>query len=95
MGVTTDQLAGDAVDHTFKLEAPFFPSQLAVIHHLEQQVAELPLQVIEVTALNGVGDFVGFFQSVGDDAGVSLLDVPRATVLRVAQAVHEVQQVFK
>ncbi|MNT51291.1 hypothetical protein D3C72_1882520 [compost metagenome] len=89
--MTTDQLAGDAVDHAIKLEAPFFPGQLAVINHLEQQIAEFTLQMIEVPSLDGIGDFVGFFKGVRDDSGVGLLDVPRAAVLRVAQAVHQVQ----
>jgi hypothetical protein len=62
--MAADQLAGDAVDHAGELETPFFPGQLAVIDHLEQQVAQLTLQVIEVTALDGVGDFVGFFEGV-------------------------------
>ncbi|MNQ99137.1 hypothetical protein D3C85_1148600 [compost metagenome] len=93
--MTANQLAGDAVDHALKLEAPFFPGQLAVINHLEQQIAQFTLQVIEVTALNGVRHFVGFLQGMGDDGPVRLLDVPRTTVLRVAQAVHQVQQIFK
>ncbi len=93
--MTTDQLAGDAVDHPGEFEAPFFPGQLAVIHHLEQQIAQLALQVIEVAALDGVGHFVGFFEGVRDDGRVGLLDVPRATVLRIAQTVHQVEQVFK
>ncbi len=65
MGMATDQLAGDAVDHAGKFEAIFFPGQLAVVHHLKQQVAQLALQVIEVAALDGIGHFVGFFQGMG------------------------------
>ena len=61
MRMTTDQLAGDAVDHTGKLKAPFFARQLAVIDNLKQQVAKLALQMIEIAALDGVGHFVGFF----------------------------------
>ncbi|KWV87284.1 hypothetical protein PFLmoz3_03132 [Pseudomonas fluorescens] len=90
-----NQLTSDAVDHAGKFEAPFFPGQLAVIHHLEQQVAQLALQMVKVAALDGVGHFIGFFQRVRDDGGVGLLDVPRAAVLRVAQAAHQVQQVFE
>ena len=89
--MTANQLARDAIDHASELEASFLPGQLAVINHLEQQVAQLTLQVIEVTALDGVGDFIGFLEGVRDDGGVGLPDVPRATVLRVAQAVHQVQ----
>jgi len=95
MGVTTNQLAGDAVDHAVEFEAPFFPGQLAVIDHLEQQVAQLTLQVLEVAALDGVGDFVSLLQGVGDNRRVGLLDVPGTAVLRVAQTGHEVEQVLK
>ncbi|MCY1186429.1 hypothetical protein D9M73_273020 [compost metagenome] len=62
---------------------------------MEQQIAQLALQVLEIAALNGVSDLVGLFDSVWDDAGVVLLQVPRAAVLRVAQAGHEMQQVVK
>ncbi|MNP64146.1 hypothetical protein D3C76_1596210 [compost metagenome] len=51
--------------------------------------------MIEVTALDGIGDFIGFLEGVRDDGRVGLLDVPRATELRVAQAIHQVQQIFK
>ncbi|MNZ91440.1 hypothetical protein D3C78_1104270 [compost metagenome] len=91
--MATDQLAGDAVDDPGKLEATLFTGQLAVVDHLEQQIAQLTLQVLEIAALDGVGHFVGFFEGVGDDACVGLLEVPRATVLRVTQAGHEVEQV--
>ncbi|MNE74476.1 hypothetical protein D3C80_1705590 [compost metagenome] len=93
MRVTADQLAGDAVDHSVEFETAFFARQLAVVNHLEQQVTEFALQVLEVAALDGVGDFVGFFEGVGDDGRVGLLEVPRAAILRVAQAGHEVEQV--
>jgi hypothetical protein len=93
--VTADQLAGDAVDHAGEFEAPFFLGQLAVIDDLKQQIAEFALQMIEVATLDGVGHFVGFFEGVRDDRRVGLLDIPRATVLRIAQTVHQVQQVFK
>ena len=95
MRVAPNELAGDAVDHAIELETPLLPGQLAVVDHLEQQVAQLTLQVLEVTALDGVGDFVGLFEGMRDDARVVLLQVPWATVLRVAQAGHEVQQVFE
>ncbi|MOA48289.1 hypothetical protein D3C78_1710180 [compost metagenome] len=90
MGMAADQFARDAVDHASKFEAPFFQCQLAVIHHLEQQVAQLALQVLEITALDGVGHFVGLLQGMWHDAGVVLLEVPRAAELRVAQAGHQV-----
>ena len=43
---------------------------------LEQQVAELVLQVGEVAAGDGVGHLVGFLQRVGRDRREGLLQVP-------------------
>ena len=93
--MTADQLAGDAVDHPGKLKTPFFARQLAVIHHLKQQIAQLALQVFKVTLLDGIGDLVGLFKGVGHDRLVGLLDVPRTTVLRVTQPGHEMEQVVE
>ncbi|MNN35448.1 hypothetical protein D3C81_1492980 [compost metagenome] len=93
--MAANQLAGNAVHHAIELETPLFPGQLAVVDHLEQQVAQLTLQVLEIAALDGVGDLVGFLDGVGNDTRVVLLQVPRAAVLRVAQTGHEVQQVFE
>ncbi|MNN07168.1 hypothetical protein D3C81_1199860 [compost metagenome] len=89
------QLVGNAVDHLVETEALLFAGQLRVVDDLEQQVAELLAQVGEVATLDGVGDFIGFFQGVGDDARVVLLQVPRAAMLRIAQARHQVQQVVE
>ncbi|MNI49767.1 hypothetical protein D3C73_1043940 [compost metagenome] len=93
--MAADELARDAVDDAGKLKAPFFPCQLAVINHLEQQITQLALQVIEVASLDGVGHLVGFLKGVRDDGGIGLLDVPGTAELRVAQTAHQVQQVFK
>ena len=83
MRVPTQQLAGDSVDHRVELEAPFFLCQLAVIDDLKQQIAQLAWQVIEVAAFDGIGHFVGFFQGMRHDAGVILLQIPRAAMLRI------------
>ena len=42
-----------------------------------------------ITALNGVGNFVSFFDGVRRDAGKGLLAIPRATRLRIAKAGHD------
>ncbi|MNZ82074.1 hypothetical protein D3C78_1007610 [compost metagenome] len=95
VGMATDQLGGDAVDHRGEVEAALLAAQLAVVDHLEQQVAELARQVGEVAALDGVGHLVGLLEGMRDDARIVLLEVPRAAVLRVAQASHQVQQVVQ
>jgi hypothetical protein len=95
MGVAPNQLAGDAIDHSGEFETPLLLGQLAVIHHLKQQVAQLAAQLLEIALLDGVGDLVGFFQGEWNDARVILLEVPGAAELRVAQPGHEVQKVLQ
>ncbi|MDT4788914.1 hypothetical protein FQZ97_213020 [compost metagenome] len=93
--MAADQLAGDGIHHAGELEAPLLLRQLAVIHHLEQQVAKFTGQMVEVATLDGVGHLVGFLDRVRNDAGVVLLQVPGAAILRVAQPGHQVQQVVE
>ncbi len=93
--MSTDQLAGDAVHHLVESEAILFASQLAVIDHLEQQVAQFLAQLREIPLLYGVRYFVGFFQGVRDDGRVALLEIPGAAEFGIAQARHEVEQVVE
>ena len=53
--------------------------------HLQQQVAELVLQVVHVAAVDRVGDFVGFFDRVRRDAREILREIPRAATVGRAQ----------
>ncbi|RMO84044.1 hypothetical protein ALQ33_05543 [Pseudomonas syringae pv. philadelphi] len=94
MRMATQQLAGNPVHHAVKLEAPFLFGQLGVKNHLKQQVAQLTLQMIKIALLNGIRHFIGFFQRMRHDAGVRLLQIPRATELRITQPGHEVKQIF-
>ena len=50
-----------------------------VEHDLEQEVAELVLEVGEIAARNGVGDLIGFFERVGDDGREILLPGPKGS----------------
>ncbi len=63
-------------------------------HHLQQQVAEFVAQVVEVAAVDRVGDFVGFLDGVRRDGGEALLQVPGAAALWIAQPRHDRQQAF-
>jgi hypothetical protein len=47
-----------------------------VEHHLQQQVAQLVLQIGQVVAVDRIGDFVGFLDGVRRDAGEILLTGP-------------------
>ena len=95
VGMATDQLAGDGIDHRGELEAPFLTGQLAVVDDLKQQVAQLTGQMIEVAALDSIRDLVSLFQRMRHDARVVLLQIPGAAMLRIAQAGHQVQEVVE
>ncbi|RMQ54470.1 hypothetical protein ALQ01_05585 [Pseudomonas savastanoi pv. glycinea] len=92
--MATQQLAGNTVDDVVEFKPAFLFGQLRIEDHLKQQVTQLTLQMVEVALLDGIGHFVGFFQRMRHDAGVGLLQVPRATRLRITQPGHEVQQVL-
>ncbi len=47
---------------------------------LEQEIAELVLEIVHVAARDRLGDLVGLFDGVGRDRGEVLLDIPGAPV---------------
>ena len=50
-----------------KANAPASSRHARVIDDLQQEIAELVLEVGEIAALDGVGDLVGFLDRVGRD----------------------------
>ncbi len=66
-----------------------------MINHLEQEIAELVLQRVEIVARDRVGDLVGFLDGVGRDGREALLDVPRTAGVLVAQARHDGEQIVE
>ena len=50
MRMAADHLAGDRVDDVIEREAPLFGSHLRVIDHLEEEVAKLVLERLEILA---------------------------------------------
>jgi hypothetical protein len=65
-----------------------------VEEHLEKEVAEFFGHSSIIRGLQGVEDFVGFFDEIGAKGGVSLLAVPGAAIGR-AQARHERNEPFE
>src|SRR3546814_4928072 len=53
------------------------------------------LQRRQVVAVDRVGDLVGLLDGVRGDGGEGLFDVPRAAVLAVTQAGHDVEQALE
>ena len=60
--------------------------------HLEQKVAQLVLEIVQVTARDGVSHLVGFLQRIGRNALEILLQIPRATAAGRAQRRHDLDQ---
>ena len=92
MRMAANHLGGDGLDHVAELEQAGFSRHLGVIDGLEEEVAELVLEVVHVTAGDGIGHLVGFFDRVRRDGREVLLDVPGAAGLLVAQRGHDLDQ---
>src|SRR4051812_29756725 len=63
-------------------------------HDLQQKVAQLVLQVIEITAFDRVCDLVGFLDRVRRDRGEILRQIPGTTAAGGPEARHDGDQVF-
>jgi len=64
--------------HVGEFEGALFLRHPGVEHDLEQEVAELVAQIVEIAAGDGVGHFVGLFQRIGRNGREILLQIPRA-----------------
>ena len=86
-------LVADRRHHVAERERALFLRHPRVEHHLQQQVAELVLQIRQIATVDRIGDFVGFLDGVRRDGCKGLLEIPRATRHRIAQRRHDAEQV--
>jgi hypothetical protein len=93
MGMPPDHLGGDGIDHVTEAEASVFLSHAGVIDDLQQEIAELVLEPVEIVPCDGVGDLVSFLDRVWRDRREALLAIPRATHVGVAQPRHHPQKI--
>ena len=70
---------GDGLDHVAEGEFAQLFGHPRVIDDLQQQVAELVAQIVQVAARDGVGDLVGFLDRVGSDGLESPARRPRGS----------------
>ena len=63
--------------HVAEIERALFLGHAGMKHDLQQKIAKFLLQIGEIAARDGVGDFVGFFQRVGRDGRKILRQIPR------------------
>ena len=81
-------------DYVGDAEAAFFVSDLGMEKDLEKEVAKFFSEFGVIGAVEGVEDFVGFFDEIGAEGGVGLFAVPGATV-RSAEAGHDSDELFE
>ncbi len=61
-------------------------------HHLQQEIAELVAQIVEIAARDRLGNFMGLLDGVGRDGREILFEVPRATAAGGSQRRHDLDQ---
>ena len=86
MRMPADHLARDGLDHVAERERVLLLRHAGVIDHLQQEIAEFVVEIVEIAARDGVGDLIGFLDGVGRDRRKILLEVPRAAGARACAA---------
>ena len=92
--VAANHLLVDFPDHVSYGEAAFFLSDLGVEQHLEKEVAEFFGEFGVIAGLEGIEDFVGFFDEIGSERSVSLFAIPGAAA-RGTEAGHDRDESFE
>ena len=88
--MTPDHLVGERVDDVGDAELADLGRELRVEEHLQQQVAELFAESLEMRDLDRLDDFERLFDEVRNERAVRLLAVPRAAE---PQPRHDLDQV--
>ena len=89
MGVTVDHLVGNAASDIGEGEQPGFLGDPRLEDDLQQQIAELVADIVDIAALHGIRHLVGLFDGVGRDRREVLLDIPGAAGFRITQLPHD------
>jgi hypothetical protein len=87
MGVAANHFVVDFADYVVDGEAAVFCGDLGMEEDLEKEVAQFFGELGVVAGIEGVEDFVGFFDEIGAKGGVGLLAVPGAAA-RGAETGH-------
>jgi len=78
VGVAADHFVVNFADDVVDGEAALFGGDLGMEEDLEQEIAEFFGEFGVVAGVEGIEDFVGFFDQVGAKGGVGLFSVPGA-----------------
>jgi hypothetical protein len=93
--MAADHLVGDRCDDVGDREMAGFFGDARMEHDLKQQVAELVLEIRHIGARDRVGDFMRFLDRIGRDRLETLLDVPGAAMVGIAQTGHDRDQIVE
>src|SRR5262249_39044232 len=77
-----------ALDDIIESEAAFLLSKLRMINRLKQQIPEFLTEVRNITARDGIGDFVSLLEGIGSNRIEALFEVPWAAGLGRTQRLH-------
>ena len=92
MGMSPCHLRRDGVHNITERERTFFLCHACMKHHLQQQIAEFLLQVLEIAPCDCLRNLIGLLDGVGGDGREGLLQIPRASSFGRAQRRHDVEQ---
>src|SRR5262249_39289079 len=92
VGMAPDELLGQDLHDIAEVEGALLLRHAGVEYDLEQEVAQLVAQVVEVATHNGVGNLVRLLDGVGGDGREALLEVPRTTASGCAQRRHDLDE---
>ncbi|MGY4437162.1 hypothetical protein ACVWWO_009639 [Bradyrhizobium sp. F1.13.1] len=87
-----DHFSRDGLDDIAKSKGVLLRRHLGVEDDLEQQVAELLAEIVEIAAADGLDYLIGFLNRIGRDGRKILLEVPGAAGHRRAQRRHDLDQ---
>ncbi len=91
MGVTPDELVGDAIGDVGKGEISRFVRDLRLKDDMEKKVAQLLGKMGRGTGIDGLDHFVALFQHLGLERGRGLFPVP-GTAVGGAETRHQAEQ---
>ena len=92
MGVSPYHLLADGPGDLVEVEMAGLARHLGVVDDLQEQIAKLVLEIVEILASDRVGDLVGLLDRIGRDGREGLLDIPRAAAFRIAKPGHDFEQ---
>ena len=87
-----DHFLADSPRHVLEGEGARLLGHARVKHHLQQEVAQLVAQGVEVVLRDRLDNLVRLFDGIGSDAGEGLFPIPGTARVRMAQRRHDLKQ---